>query len=757
MPINARLYEDIRYNPELANSDARNIERRYHTRGRMRERTPPIDLHFPVTPRTTPSEGRAERAGQETSARKSYIYDDDDKIEASTTSNPRAHRESSRIKTVKWTPIDPKEKREVQDEFAQRRFRDKVREASISGTSRTESSARLNMASALYTRNIPPSSTEIENLLLHNSFERTSFDHTIPDDELEDITALSLHQTTSYIPERPAQSEYSEPPTSQGIKLGTNKTGMGYEEAGAEKQEDGTVIGTVEAEALPKNVRDQLPEYWKWDIEYLAPVTFASKSANPGCWTYIPTEDSSIVAPLTIEGAPVVVPVEYRWPPVGGLNPPPDPRPSSPIDCTAKLGADTIQDIFLRFDGITGFYLLKNGLIQFVVSEEFDIEHASSHLPHKYGGLRVCYVRQSMEPTMLATVRPSGNTTLEESSTKVGNQMSRASSHTAPITTQVLKINDIIEARPKHTFWGEKFQGKIGLKVAKEDQAFLVMSTHVITEAILGKHKRGWPSFSSRSEPKKDAEIWAGTSKVGSAILAKHKRKWSSIFRRSEAVEKLKENWNDHVEIWAGNSKVGTVEKSFDPAPQIYPEGFEHDITLIRPTEAGSVQALQPPIPKLEWLSSKEWHSFRQQVTAVKLLEDTDSLRAAKTIKTNLPSEVMIVGEGIFLNHAASKPVRTHHPSVWESMISRAVLYRVYPDFDSPNGHSSTALYTDDLREDRTRRLAVIGFQSFVQRSGVPQYYEMEGAPPKERLKTGRVAFYGAFQVPEALKEFNII
>ncbi|KAF2741813.1 hypothetical protein M011DRAFT_413785 [Sporormia fimetaria CBS 119925] len=519
---------------------------------------------------------------------------------------------------------------------------------------------------------------------------------------------------------------------------------MGYKEAGAEKQEDGTVIGTVEAEALPKSnfegphvtlnhttindedwkdVRDQLPEYWKWDIEYLAPVTFASKSANPGCWTYIPTEDSSIVAPLTIEGAPVVVPVEYRWPPVGGLNPPPNPPPSSPIDCTAKLGADTIQDIFLTFDGITGFYLLKNGLIQFVVSEEFDIEHASSHLPHKYDGLRVCYVRQSMEPTMLATVRPSGNTTLEESSTKVGNQMSRASSHTAPITTQALKINDIIEARPKHNFGREKFQGKIGLKVAKEDQAFLVMSTHVITEAILGKHKRGWPS----------------------------------IFRRSEAVEKLKENWNDHVEIWAGNSKVGTVEKSFDPAPQIYPEGFEHDITLIRPKEAGSVQALQPPIPKLEWLSSKEWHSFRQQVTAVKLLEDTDSLRAAKTIKTNLPSDVMIVGEGIFLNHAASKPVRTHHPSVWESMIFRAVLYRVYPDFDSPNGHSGTALSTDDLREDRTRRLAVIGFQSFVQRSGVPQYYEMEGAPLKQRLKTGRVAFYGAFQVPEALKEFNII
>ncbi|KAF2741812.1 hypothetical protein M011DRAFT_472758 [Sporormia fimetaria CBS 119925] len=48
--------------------------------------------------------------------------DDDDRIEASTTSNPRAHRESSRIKTVKWTPIDPKKKREVQDELAQRRF-----------------------------------------------------------------------------------------------------------------------------------------------------------------------------------------------------------------------------------------------------------------------------------------------------------------------------------------------------------------------------------------------------------------------------------------------------------------------------------------------------------------------------------------------------------------------------------------------------------------------------------------------------------
>jgi hypothetical protein len=137
----------------------------------------------------------------------------------------------------------------------------------------------------------------------------------------------------------------------------------------------------------------------------------------------------------------------------------------------------------------------------------------------------------------------------------------------------------------------------------------------------------------------------------------------------------------------------------------------------------------------------------------VKILGSTESHRAAKTIKSSLHSEVLVVGEGIFLNQNSAKPTRDHDISTWKDLVSRAVLYRVYPDFDPPTGYSGIALYADGTREDGTEGPGIVGFQSFVQRSGVVQSFEMEGGALEKRLKLGRVAFYGAFMVPGALKE----
>lgn len=146
--------------------------------------------------------------------------------------------------------------------------------------------------------------------------------------------------------------------------------------------------------------------------------------------------------------------------------------------------------------------------------------------------------------------------------------------------------------------------------------------------------------------------------------------------------------------------------------------------------------------------------SLRQQTSAVKILGPTEAYRAAKTLKTNRPSEVLVVGEGIFLNHkSAPKPTKDHDISTWKDLVSRALLYRVYPDFDPPNGYSGVALYADGMREDGIQGPGVVGFQSFVQRSGHVQNFEMEGGALDKRLKLGRIAFYGAFQVPEELKK----
>jgi hypothetical protein len=101
-------------------------------------------------------------------------------------------------------------------------------------------------------------------------------------------------------------------------------------------------------------VQSQLPEDWMWDVEY-----------QSGCWSCTPLEpDTPKHYPLTIASAPVVLPVEYQWPPIGGVNPPPDPRPSAPIDPWNELSLDTVRDLFLTFEGSVGFYVLISGLLQ---------------------------------------------------------------------------------------------------------------------------------------------------------------------------------------------------------------------------------------------------------------------------------------------------------------------------------------------------------------------------------------------------------
>ncbi|KAF2112994.1 hypothetical protein BDV96DRAFT_496981 [Lophiotrema nucula] len=474
-----------------------------------------------------------------------------------------------------------------------------------------------------------------------------------------------------------------------------------------------------------KDIRTQLSEDWMWDVDFH--TTHNAAGNDRGCWTYTPTNDEPKNFPLSIAGAPVVIPVDYRWPPVAGVNPPPDPRPSTPIDCAVEIPLDVVRDVFLTFEGSIGFYLLVNGLLQIIVPRDFDTAWASSHLPHKYGGLQVSYITQSMDPTMFPskteTMRSRGSQ-LTQSSQSSG--ISSLLNQFRPSTTslsQPLQLNDLIEARAKSSHKKDKFAGRIGLKVGKEGYEYLVMPTHVITEAILAKSGR------------------------------------SSLFgRRKEPTEQLEGDWNEQVELWAGNEKIGSVEKSFDPEAEIYPDGFKHDVTLIKPANPAALRSIQSPVPDLGWLSRESWNGLRQQPSCLKLLGETENHRRAKTLKTSRPAEVLIIGEGIFLNQTSSpKPTKDHDMSVWRDLVSRCVLYRVYPDFDPPTGHSGIALYANGLREDGTTGPGVVGFQSFVQRSGHVQSFEMEGSALEKRLKLGRVAFYGAFQAPEELKTLSIV
>lgn len=264
------------------------------------------------------------------------------------------------------------------------------------------------------------------------------------------------------------------------------------------------------ADCMPaawEDIREQLPGSYRWDID------FEFRYAR-GCWTCMPIEDDEPKhLPLTIAQAPVVVPVRYQWPPIGGVNPPPDPRASKPIDSQGDITLEIIRDVFVTFSGCVGFYLLINGLLQVIVPATFDTTWASSHLPHRFGGLKVCYIEQTLEPTTL----PSQVTTTNTSSSGQSQSGRLVSRLNTSRSSQALQLNDFIEARTRSTS-KDKFAGRIGLKVSRQGETRLLMSTHVITEAILGK-----------------------------SILG---------FGMREPARRLQNNWNEQVEIRAGNSVV---------------------------------------------------------------------------------------------------------------------------------------------------------------------------------------------------------
>jgi hypothetical protein len=270
----------------------------------------------------------------------------------------------------------------------------------------------------------------------------------------------------------------------------------------------------------PGSIQTLLPEEWKWDLKFQSGLV---GSGATGVWTCTPFEPEDLVSyPLTIAEAPVVIPVEHRWPPMGGVNPPPDPRPLSLVDRRTTLSIEIVRDIFMTFEGCIGFYFLINGTLQLIVSEQFDTTLAASHLPHKYGGLRICYIKHDMQPTMLPTNQTTldarSNSNMQRSAFSKLFRSSRPAS-IATTTATTLQLNDFIEARGS-SGQKQKYAGRIGLRVAKEGSQFLLMSSHVITEAIL-----------SRS--------FLGAGRVH--------------------IERLKEDWNRYAEIWAANERVSFI------------------------------------------------------------------------------------------------------------------------------------------------------------------------------------------------------
>lgn len=94
-------------------------------------------------------------------------------------------------------------------------------------------------------------------------------------------------------------------------------------------------------------------------------------------------------------------------------------------------------------------------------------------------------------------------------------------------------------------------------------------------------------------------------------------------------------------------------------------------------------------------------------------------------------------------------------PSTWTTLVARSILYRVQPDYPARGGQSGVPVCVVSESMDGTtpRSVKVAGFASFVQMVSDVQKYDLEGDKLYKRLQEGRVAFYGAFQVPQELRD----
>lgn len=413
--------------------------------------------------------------------------------------------------------------------------------------------------------------------------------------------------------------------------------------------------------------------------------------------------------PLKIAGAPVVMPVEYGWPLTAGVEPPPDPRPIPKIDCTASLSLNVVRDLYSTFKDSLGFYLFINGLLQITVPDDFDTAWASSHQPHRFGGLNICYISQTMESLPSAAETTSSRPLLRNT---VLSALVRRSRQLIALPNPVLRLHDFIEARSTAKYQRKKYGGRIGLTVIKDGEPYLVMSNNIVEDAT--------PANSSRE---------------------------TSFHRLCSRAETLQEDRNEHVNIWAGNERIGTIDKNFDMEARTRLNRFHHDIKLVKPLAHTSISRAASPVSNLGWLCRDSWKSLRE----LKYLAPTEG----SSISCGQGPEILVVGQGIFLSQSASA---RSFKSLDDHDVSRALLYRVHPDLDLPSGHSGIALYADGEREDGSHGPGIVGFRSFAQRFQPMQDGNTKGPNMDEGSRAGRVAFYGAFEVPGMLKrEYTVV
>ena len=86
--------------------------------------------------------------------------------------------------------------------------------------------------------------------------------------------------------------------------------------------------------------------------------------------------------------------------------------------------------------------------------------------------------------------------------------------------------------------------------------------------------------------------------------------------------------------------------KTFDTHAEIYPRGFKHDISLVRPSAKYSddLKDIKSPVPQLGWISQSGWDCLRAEPSQLRILISSVDVETpeARTIKSNTPSDISV-------------------------------------------------------------------------------------------------------------------
>ncbi|KAK8062441.1 hypothetical protein PG997_014538 [Apiospora hydei] len=454
---------------------------------------------------------------------------------------------------------------------------------------------------------------------------------------------------------------------------------------------------------------------------------------------------------------PVVIPIKTYYPLNAGLIPPPDPHPHH-ISSVKELCHNTVEQILDTFEEATGFYLLINGMLQIIVPDEFDIYSALNYYPGRFGGLQVSFIAQTQTSTAgeASKYRKTSSTEWSHIFTQTYNTTESSTAATPsgsgfgnlvsnslrPIADQGLSIGSSVRAQVNNGKSKNRPQAKLGLMTKAQNRVYLTLPTHLVTEALIdSKLDWEWP-----------------------------------------------QSGFEEVRLVAGNNnaELGKVVRTFDTDARVFPDGFEHDVSIVDVSDlpATVTGGMKPHVP-LEWFSDQEWASLQFNTRSVFLLDDKD--RTAKSIgirphqfqvgpkSPSYPgpgaNQQQTVGQGIFVNRQKSKRWSVREAlgrgknrqdteselAECKRLVARSILYRVAHDYEAPGGQSGTPVCLLDESEPGMHKGKVVGFTSYMQMVQDVQHYHVEGDQLTKMLQDGRVAFYGAFKVPKEMREEHVI